>query len=402
MQKSFLSALGAVAFAVATVSFNFIAQASPITGGDLVIVRVGDGSTTASGTALPVTLDEYKVTYTGNVPTGVVLQQSIPLPTGAAGTAPTSGQRYVGQGGTAGGEGGLTLSTDGKYMTLVGYNSGLGDVTNPGAAGTEDRVIGRLDLASGTVDTSTVLTGLSGSNAIRNGFTTNGTDFWVATSAGGVRYTTFGNTSGGGTALTGTSNERRVSVYNGQLYTSRMSGSIEGVATVGTGTPVSGTQTVTLLPGLPTATNSIYDYFFADPNTLYMVDDRNTGAGAGLEKWTFNGTTWTMAYSLLVNPTGSGTVGVKSLTGSVDAQGNVVLFGSTTGTQGNYLYGFADTLSNTNVANVTANKLVNAGTDYTGSLWSLRGVAIAPAVPEPTSLALALPAAAVLFRRRRA
>ena len=94
-------------------------------------------------------------------------------------------------------------------------------------------------------------------------------------------------------------------------------------------------QTVTLLTGLPTATNSIYDYFFADANTRYTVDGRNSGTG-GLEKWTSNGSTWTMALSKLA----AGTTGLRSLAGMVDAAGNVTLFGGSTGTQGNTLFGY--------------------------------------------------------------
>jgi hypothetical protein len=38
----------------------------------------------------------------------------------------------------------------------------------------------------------------------------------------------------------------------------------------------------------PAATNLTYDYFVADANIRYTVDDRNGGT-RGLEKWTFNG-----------------------------------------------------------------------------------------------------------------
>jgi len=94
-------------------------------------------------------------------------------------------------------------------------------------------------------------------------------------------------------------------------------------------------QTVTLLNGLPTATNSIHDYFFADANTRYTVDGRNSGTG-GLEKWTSNGSTCTMALSKLA----AGTTGLRSLAGMVAAAGNVTLFGASTGTQGNKLFGY--------------------------------------------------------------
>lgn len=372
--------------------------AAPITSGQLVNVRVGDGSTTPAGTGLPVTLDVYNVTYTAGVPTSVSLGQSVALPTATSGTPPTSGQRYLTQGGTAAGEGGLTLSTDGNYMALGGYNNIVGGLTN-GTGNSGQRVVGLLNLAAGTVDTSTDYGDGPVGSAIRNAFTTNGTDIWTANSTGGVRYLTAGSSTS--TTLTTTGAERRVYINGGQLYTSRQSGTVDGVATVGSGTPTSGTQTVTLLPGMPTTNvESAYDFFFADANTLYVADDTNGSTSTGgLQKWTFNGSTWSMAYSLLVNPTGSATRGIKSLTGMVDANGNVVLFGSTTDTTANYLYGFYDPAGNTSAANVQANKLVTASTAFTGTAWNLRGVAIA--VPEPGILSVLVLSGLPLLRRRR-
>ncbi|HVT30851.1 MAG TPA: PEP-CTERM sorting domain-containing protein [Lacipirellulaceae bacterium] len=386
--------------------------ATPITSGQLVNIRVGDGVDLPNGSGSQVRLDVYDVTYSGGAPASVSLSQTIVLPsaTNASGMSPpASGNRWLVQGGTAAGEGGLTLSSDGNYMALVGYNTCYAGTTGAGATcqtngtggtgNTGQRVVGVLNLGTGTVDTSTDFT-VGTSSAIRNAFTTDGTNIWTATSASGVRYTTLGSATS--TALTGTGNERREYVYNGQLYTSRMSGTIDGVATVGTGTPSSGTQTVTLLPGLPTSTNSIYDYYFADANTLYMVDDRNSTSG-GLEKWTFNGSTWTQVYNLPA----AGTTGLKSLAGFTDSAGNVVLFAASVGTNANILYGYGDTLSNTNVANVVANQLVDSSTAFGGATntWNLRGVAIAPGtviVPEPSTAVLMPIAAVALLSRRRA
>jgi PEP-CTERM motif len=366
------------------------ASAGQITSGQLVNIRVGDGTTTAAGTALPVQLDVYNVTYIGGAPTSVTLAQTIAVQS----TETTSGNRALQQGGTAGGEGGLTLSTNGQYMALAGYNVDKGEATN-GSGNNLNRVVGLLKLSDGSVDTTTDYTDTSSGNAIRNAFTTNGTDIWTANSANGVRYVALGASTS--TALTGTGNERRVYVNpttggNVQLYTSRMSGTIDGVATVGAAgvtPPTSGTQTVTLLPGFPTATNSMYDYFFADANTIYTVDDRNA-AGAGLEKWVLSGGTWSMVYSKLAG----GTTGLKSLTGFTDANGNVVLFGATVGAQTNKLYGYGDTLANTSAASVSETLLVDAATPSTfgatGTLWSLRGVALSPGtvIPEPATFSL--------------
>jgi hypothetical protein len=392
------------AFFALTVS---ISEAGTILPGQLVNIRVGDGTTAPAGTGLPVTLDVYTVTYTGGVPTGVTLSQSIALPTATSGTPPTSGNRYLTQGGTAAGEGGLTLSTDGNYMALGGYNNIVGGVTN-GSGNSGQRVVGVLTLSTGTVDTTTDYADGPTASAIRNAFTTNGSDIWTANSTGGVRYLTLGGSTS--TTLTSTGAERRTYVYNtgsgNQLYTSRQSGTVDGVATVGTGTPTSGTQTVTLLPGFPTTNvESAYDYWFADANTLYVGDDisnQATGTAGGLQKWILTSGTWVKQYNIQVNPTGTATKGIKSLAGRVDAFGNVTLFGASTDTVANYLYGFSDTLSNTSAGNVIVNQLVNASTAFTGAAWNLRGVAIAPGgeVPEPAAIAL-LALGSVLFVLRR-
>lgn len=390
------------------------AVAATITAGQLVNIRVGNGTTAASATGLPVTLDVYDVTYTAGAPTAVTLAQSIALPTATSGTPPTSGNRYLTQGGTAAAEGGLTLSLDGRYMALAGYNNIVGAATN-GSGNNGQRVVGLLDLSTGTVDTTTDYADTTTANAIRNAFTTDGTNIWTANSAGGVRYIAAGGSSS--IALTSTANERRVYIYptasGNQLYTSRQSltsGGVSGVATVGNPPPAtSGTQTVTELPGMPvaTATESAYDFFFADANTLYVADDLNGATlTGGLQKWTFDGSDWNRVYNLQVNPTGSATKGIKSLTGMVDASGNVTLFGATTDNTANYLYGFSDTLANTNVANVVANRLVDASTftGGTGERWNLRGVALALALPEPASqllLAIGLAVACVPMRRVR-
>src|SRR5262249_38407560 len=159
------------------------------------------------------------------------------------------GNRYLTQGGTAAGEGGLTRSLDGRYMALVGYNNIVGAATN-GTGNNGQRVVGLLDLRTGTVDTTTDYSAARTSSEIRNTSTTDGTNIWTANSAAGVRYVTAGGSTS--TALTGTGAERRVYIYptasGNQLYTSRQTtsaGGISGVATVGNPPPpTSGTQTL--------------------------------------------------------------------------------------------------------------------------------------------------------------
>lgn len=115
------------------------------TAGNLVIYRVGDGSTGLSGSATNVTLLEY-------TPSGSLVQ-SIALPTTDSG----SNQMLTATGSSTS-EGALSRSVDGQYLVLTGYDAAVGTT---GLAGTSSstvaRVIGRV-AADGTIDTSTTTT----------------------------------------------------------------------------------------------------------------------------------------------------------------------------------------------------------------------------------------------------
>src|SRR5262249_5554337 len=96
--------------------------------------------------------------------------------------------------------------------------------------------------------------------------------------------------------------------------------------TLGTGLPTTGLQVPSLLNGFPTATGpSNYDFFFADPATLYVADDRTTGAG-GIKKWTLAGGIWSLQYTLAVSPL----LGCRGVCGQLSG-GQVTLFATTTG-----------------------------------------------------------------------
>ena len=216
-------------------------------------------------------------------------QQSIPLPTATSGSLPSTGNRYLTQGGTAAAEGGLSVTGDGKYVLLAGYNQIVGGVTNPGSSGTEDRVVGRLDLSAGSVDTTTAFQNFSGSTqgaaASRGAFSSNGTDIYLSSSTG-VRYGTFGtNNASTGVSVGTANNARREVIYNNTLYQSENANSRSGIEYVGAlgGPPPTTTgNAITLLPGFSSTlnTNQPYDFFFADSNTLYVCDDATQSSPA--------------------------------------------------------------------------------------------------------------------------
>lgn len=180
-----------------------------------------------------------------------------------------------------------------------------------------------------------------------------------------------------------------------------------------------------VLSGFPTnlaktATSFPFGVWFADAKTLYVADEGNgtttydaasntyTAAasqpGAGLQKWVFNGTTWTLAYTLQAGlglgvpytvkgyPTGNNaatklpwspaTDGLRNITGRVNRDGTATIFAITStvsgsGDQGadpNRLVAITDKLSATTLPageHFATLRTANAGE-------ALRGVSFTP------------------------
>ena len=184
-----------------------------------------------------------------------------------------------------------------------------------------------------------------------------------------------------------------------------------------------------VLTGFPTLSNKNgtpvnfpFGIWFADANTLYVADEgdgTNTydsttnsypaAAGnslAGLEKWVYNGSTWTLAYTLQRDlnlgtpytvsgyPTGTNdatglpwspaTDGLRNITGRVNNDGTVTIWAITStvsgnGDQGadpNRLVSITDTVSFTTWAQAANEKFKTLRTAGFGEV--LRGVSFGP------------------------
>ncbi|MBZ5640114.1 MAG: hypothetical protein LAO51_15315 [Acidobacteriia bacterium] len=250
-----------------------------------MIYRVGSGSGSLVSTGNPVFLDEY-------TPTGMLVQ-SIPMP-----TADALPNRAFYASGTAGSEGMLTRSADGRYLVLTGYASTYTS-SLAGTSGTlVNRVIGRVDVTS-AIDTTTALTDFASGNNPRSATSDNGARFWAAGAAGGVRYAALGASTSTDLTSASLANARQVSLFAGQLYTSSDRANFKGVNAIGTGLPTTPSQPVVRLFGLTDATSpSGYSYFFADLtdavpgfDTLYIADDSSNATG-GVQKYSLVGGTW--------------------------------------------------------------------------------------------------------------
>lgn len=353
-------------------------RAAAFTLGNLVVVQSGDGSAALSSSATASFLKEFTVAGS--------LVQTINLPTGTSGL-----NQPLTLSGSATSEGFISLTQNGLYLTMAGYGAAPGTLTPQTSTPTAvPRVVGRIDM-SGTIDTTTALGDAYNGSNIRSVVSTDGTSFWTAGNGGsglgasaGVRSSTLGGTTSLQQNST-TSNNRVVNIYDGQLYVSASSVPILGVATVGTGLPT-GAAALTILPGMPTTvTHSSYDFWFSNPNTLYVADDGSAATLGGIQKWTLSAGTWSLAYTLLNN--GTTTTAVRGLAGTLDGGGNAVLFGTT----GSTLITVTDT-----GAGSALTLLATAP-----SSTAFRGVEFLP-VPEPSTIVLlALGAVGLLLRRRK-
>ena len=230
-------------------------------------------------------------------------------------------------------------------------------------------------------------------------------------------------------------NFRGLTIFNNTIYTTKGSGSngIDTVYQVGNaGTlPTLATAAaapISVLAGFPTASaktaGATNDYpfgiWFANATTLYVADEGDgvlaDAAGsktAGLQKWILSGGTWKMAYVLqnglnlgqpysvanyptALNPA---TAGLRNITGIVNSNGTVTIYGVTStvsanGDQGadpNKLVSITDTLANTTAAVATAETFTTLRTAVAGEV--LRGIAWAPSSTSMPNVPLILSAA---------
>jgi hypothetical protein len=338
------------------------------------VLRVGDGSTALANTATAVFIEERKLDGTSGGTT-------VSLPS----TAASSGNAALTNSGSASSEGGLSLSADGRYLVLAGYNQTAGATGSVGgtASGTVNRVVGRVD-AAGSVDTTTRISAAFSTNNVRGATSQDGTSFWVGgagsgsgANAGGTWYITLGST-GAATQLVPTpalNNTRWPQIFGGQLYSSASTGStFNNVLTVGTGLPTAGTPTMTAMtavPGMPASGASPFGYLFLDTDstagydTLYVADDTSSPAVNSIhdiQKWTLASGTWSKTTTFNL----STAVGFRGLTGF--STGSSVTLIATTDEALPRIIMFVDS-----GGTATSSTLATSGTNT-----AFRGVALSP------------------------
>ena len=342
-----------------------VATASPFTPGNVVIARVGDGSTTLNTTAAAVFLDEY-------TPAGVLVQ-SIALPTSVTGN-----NRILTASGNATSELQLARTANGRNLVLAGYGAAPGTTAVSASLATDvARVVG-LVAPDGTVDTRTSLGGAFSAGAVRAVASDDGTNLYVVGGNSGVQYVQLGGFAPTQLTTAAPTNIRFVSIAAGNLYVSTASSPYIGLSAVGSGLPTTAPQTITVLPGFPAATagSSPYGFYFADlsatvpgVDVVYVADDR--GSAGGIQKWSLVSGTWVLNGTI----TGSSTATVRGIDGTTTGTSVSLVATSPTG-----LYVLADN-SGYNTAPTLAT--MPAALATAGANTFFRGIAFAPVTPAP-------------------
>lgn len=417
------------------------AQTSPLIPGDIVVTIYGKvntplaNNTYQDGDPTPISLAQFPMTISAGVDNGTpALLETLPN----SGTGANVG--IVGEYGSSS-EGTILVSGDGLSLALGGYDGNADAVGGPYGDSGNGTALAQstcadvprngavINIATGSVNTSTVLNDIYNTNNTRGIYTQNGTTMYLSGQGagvgdeGGLYFTSVGNNNTtGGSAPTGIFNvvsTRTVSEWNidaangvatttpNLYYSADQNSSKKGTQTgifeySGTPTTPQGSNTGTRLTPASGTVNSQsvnfspQGYFFANPTTLYIADTGDpkaggTGAG-GIQKWAFNGSSWQLEY-IFPNPSNfvppsqatsasSGETGYASLAGQV-INGQVYLY-ATSYTAGDDnpdgLYGVVDTLGATSLPGGAAVVQLAASTTD----MDFKGVAIVPAATPAT------------------
>lgn len=286
------------------------------TSGNLVVSRVGLGDKALSNASAVVNLVEI-------APIGGAVIQTKTIPYHAS-MLTGSNNKLVTQGSSSN-DANLTISGNGAYFVLTGYNADTGIATVSGVAGVK-RTIARIGM-DGTINTTTLLDTTRSKGNSRCATSNDGTGFWHVGSTAGLRYVPFGSTGDAPDTTTvistSVTNFRTVQTYGGDIITGAGSGSVARVGKL-TGFPTTSGQTISNFPGMPVTitANSVYMTSLpggpAGLNTIYFADD---GGAGGIKKFSLNGGTNNWDSTGIIDP-GAGYRGMTAIT----AGGTVTLY----------------------------------------------------------------------------
>ncbi|MBM3451599.1 MAG: InlB B-repeat-containing protein, partial [Bacteroidetes bacterium] len=335
---------------------------SGFTPGNLLVERIGNGTTSLSGSASEINILE--LTSTGsNVQTIVNQFTGVNLLT----------------------EGGSTTSNGyfNSYDLRVGFTGQNTPIGTASASSLNLKAVNVLDAGAYVVKRVELPTGgplatppspFSGSN-MRSVIPITDSTFYVSGTStqqtgnpvtGGLWYYNGNSFNQINNSTTGfPTNFRNVEIFNGQLYFSSATGNFLGISKIGNGLPTSSNEIPESVIFMG-AGASPYGFSFSPDNKIcYISDDRASVVG-GVQKWVKTGETWNLAYIL---GSGATNIGARGLT--VDYSGEFpVIYATTAESSSNRLIKIID-----NGAQAAATTIATAGTNFI-----FRGVDFSPAL----------------------
>jgi PEP-CTERM motif len=373
-----------------------------------VVTMIGDGTAVVGSQSRTTSVQVY-----ANTVPGAPISQ-LAFNDGASGTRMTNSDSATSEGALSNNPGTADAAAVGAPYggTVYAYSAGYDAPNQTGNVSTTagiSRTVGYMNATNNSLSSASVpiaqpfaatydgnnIRSATGDDAALN-FWTGGTG--TAGATGGWRYFNT-NTQ---LSTTNSTNVRTTEIRNGQLFGSTGAGTTpgRGIYAIGTGTPTGSGNTATLL--VPTGSSSSpYEFVLIDDpsnaastlttfgyDTVYVADDSSTGSGGGIQKWVWNGTTWTKTYTL-----NDGVGGNRGLAGQLDTATNKVTLWASTAA--------GDKLEQvTDLGAGPLSPFTTLATVPTNNLF--RGVALTTSVvPEPGTLGLMAIASLALFVRRR-
>jgi sialate O-acetylesterase len=320
------------------------------TAGNLIVYKysTGDATKTLSGSLVPVYLDEYSTSANAS-PT-----KRLAIPTTTVGTNfRLTGLPKTGSPLAYAPEGLPTLSQNGQYLTLFGYDQAIAATTTS----TVNRVIARIDNAGNINSSTTILPALGQPRSV----IADGNSFWIAGNTGGVQLATLGSIGTSTVVAASPGASRGLSIFNSKLYCFIGDTKVYNFNNL----PTSTATAISTAALTGAAGNNQTVLFDANndgtPDLMYMADDGLIASpqNAALRKYQLVSGSWVAKGAITVADTAL-IHGVKSITGTVVGN-SVYLYAVTWGNQTSFspskLLKFVDnnassstiTLANSNV-----------------------------------------------------
>jgi len=398
-KSNIMKKLALTFFAAVTMAAGAHAQLA-FTPGNLVVNRLGDGTTALSSTSTNITIMEFTTSGTLVQSIGIPGANTDPNPLSDSGSATSNGY----------------LNAFGEYLFVPAYGTAVGtasvngtnSTTAPRTAvvfGNDGEEDSRFTAGTGWTQNnfrSTIgYTDSNGNMFVFGSGTASGTNI----GSSGVRY--FDSSSSSIRISDTVTNTRNLEIYDNELMFSTGSGTT-GIYTLGDVDSLDLSSADQNSASLLIAAPSPYGFYVnLTLGVAFVASDAGTNTG-GILRYDFNTVTsvWDQTWSFRLDSgsetfttaNSSGTnLTLRGLTGAYDETTETFhLFATTTQTSNNQLVYFTDTLVTSLAAGDSYDVLASAGANYV-----FRGVDFAP-IPEPsTAMFLGVAAMAFLARRRR-